>query len=235
MRRATAPSAIATGRPPRRVSPGHTRSTRRTTWPRISPRRPGRALEGRTLPTSGSSGSSVRELPTADCQVLRGHGGRPALPGGRGGPPRGGADALDAAGNVYVTDTASTEILVLRAGSTELETLVPKDKFVAPSGIVASEDGKHLWVADVVLPPADEGRRRGRGALLRGERPGQRGRERGLVHRRARGNRHSQAPALAHQPSRRARMCFTMATACWRPFSMKSLPISMPAATTPAT
>ena len=58
--------------------------------------------------------------------------------------------ALDAAGNVYVTDTASTEILVLRAGFTELETLVPKDKFVAPSGIVASEDGKHLWVADVV-------------------------------------------------------------------------------------
>jgi hypothetical protein len=57
--------------------------------------------------------------------------------------------ALDAAGNVYVTDTASTEILVLRAGSAELETLVPKDNFVAPSGIVASEDGKHLWVADV--------------------------------------------------------------------------------------
>lgn len=57
--------------------------------------------------------------------------------------------ALDAAGNVYVTDTASTEILVLRAGSRELETLVPKDNFVAPSGIVASEDGRHLWVADV--------------------------------------------------------------------------------------
>ena len=57
--------------------------------------------------------------------------------------------ALDAAGNVYVTDAASTEILVLRAGSAELETLVPKDNFVAPGGIVASEDGKHVWVADV--------------------------------------------------------------------------------------
>jgi len=57
--------------------------------------------------------------------------------------------ALDADGNVYVTDTASTEILVLRAGAAELETLVPKDTFVAPGGIVASEDGKHLWVADV--------------------------------------------------------------------------------------
>ena len=57
--------------------------------------------------------------------------------------------ALDAAGNVYVTDTASTEILVLRAGSEDFETLVPKDSFVVPSGIVASEDGKHLWVADV--------------------------------------------------------------------------------------
>ena len=52
--------------------------------------------------------------------------------------------ALDAAGNVYVTDTASTEILVLRAGAAELETLVPKDTFVAPNGIVASADGKHL-------------------------------------------------------------------------------------------
>jgi hypothetical protein len=51
--------------------------------------------------------------------------------------------ALDAAGNVYVADAASTEILVLR------ETLVPKENFVAPSGIVASEDGKHLWVADI--------------------------------------------------------------------------------------
>jgi hypothetical protein len=57
--------------------------------------------------------------------------------------------ALDAAGNVYVADTASTEILVLRAGSSGLETLVPKDRFVAPGGIAASVDGKHLWVADV--------------------------------------------------------------------------------------
>lgn len=57
--------------------------------------------------------------------------------------------AFDAAGNVYVADTASTEILVLRAGSEDFETLVPKDKFLVPSGIVASEDGRHLWVADV--------------------------------------------------------------------------------------
>jgi sugar lactone lactonase YvrE len=58
--------------------------------------------------------------------------------------------ALDTAGNVYAADTVSTEILVLRAGSSELETLVPQDRFVAPNGIVASEDGSHLWVSDVV-------------------------------------------------------------------------------------
>lgn len=57
--------------------------------------------------------------------------------------------ALDAAGNVYVTDAAAAEILVLHAGSSKLETLVPEGTFIAPNGIVASEDGKNLWVSDV--------------------------------------------------------------------------------------
>ncbi len=56
--------------------------------------------------------------------------------------------ALDAAGNVYVTDTESAEIHVLRAGESELKTLVKKSSFVAPAGIVSSPDGTHLYVAD---------------------------------------------------------------------------------------
>ena len=56
--------------------------------------------------------------------------------------------ALDAAGDVYVTDTESAEIHVLRAGESELKTLVKKSSFVAPAGIASSPDGKHLYVAD---------------------------------------------------------------------------------------
>jgi len=56
---------------------------------------------------------------------------------------------LDAAGNVYVTDTESAEIHVLRAGDGELKTLVPKGPLVAPNGIALSADGRHLYVADV--------------------------------------------------------------------------------------
>jgi sugar lactone lactonase YvrE len=56
---------------------------------------------------------------------------------------------LDAAGNVYVTDTESAEVHVLKAGEGKLETLVKRGPFVAPNGIAASADGKHLYVADV--------------------------------------------------------------------------------------
>ena len=56
---------------------------------------------------------------------------------------------LDPAGNVYVTDTESAEVLVLEAAGTELKTLVKKGPFVAPNGIAMSADGKHLYVADV--------------------------------------------------------------------------------------
>lgn len=56
--------------------------------------------------------------------------------------------ALDAAGNVYVTDTESAEVHVLRAGSGELKPLASKGPLVAPAGIASSADGKHLYVAD---------------------------------------------------------------------------------------
>jgi len=58
--------------------------------------------------------------------------------------------ALDAAGDVYVTDTEAAEVHVLRAGGGELKTLVPNGRFVAPNGIALSADEKHLYVADVV-------------------------------------------------------------------------------------
>jgi sugar lactone lactonase YvrE len=56
---------------------------------------------------------------------------------------------LDATGNVYLTDTESARIHVLKAGEGELRTLVPEGRFVAPNGIVSSADGKDLYVADV--------------------------------------------------------------------------------------
>ena len=56
---------------------------------------------------------------------------------------------IDVAGNVYVTDTESAEVHVLKAGDGELKTLVPKGPFVAPNGVALSADGKHLYVADV--------------------------------------------------------------------------------------
>lgn len=56
---------------------------------------------------------------------------------------------LDAAGNVYVTDTESAEVRVLKAGEGELKTLLKMALFVAPNGIASSADGKHLYVADV--------------------------------------------------------------------------------------
>jgi streptogramin lyase len=56
---------------------------------------------------------------------------------------------LDAAGNVYVTDTEAAEVHVLKSGESELKTLVKRGPFVAPNGIALSADGKHLYVADV--------------------------------------------------------------------------------------
>ena len=56
---------------------------------------------------------------------------------------------LDAAGNVFVTDTELGEVHVLKAGGKKLKTLVAQGRFIAPNGIALSADGKHLYVADV--------------------------------------------------------------------------------------
>jgi hypothetical protein len=57
--------------------------------------------------------------------------------------------ALDGAGNVWVTDTASGEIHVLRVGAPELTVVSPAGTFIAPKGVVVSPDGTRVWVADL--------------------------------------------------------------------------------------
>jgi sugar lactone lactonase YvrE len=57
--------------------------------------------------------------------------------------------AVDAAGNVWVTDTASGEVHVLRAGAPELTPVAPQKTFIAPKGIAVSPDGARVWVADL--------------------------------------------------------------------------------------
>ncbi len=57
--------------------------------------------------------------------------------------------AVDAAGNVWVTDVASGEVHVLRAGAEELAVVAPAGAFVAPKGVAVSPDGTRVWVADL--------------------------------------------------------------------------------------
>jgi hypothetical protein len=64
-------------------------------------------------------------------------------------PHQFGGLAVDRAGNVWVTDTASGEVHVLRAGAPELAAVAPARTFIAPKGIAASEDGEKIWVADL--------------------------------------------------------------------------------------
>jgi hypothetical protein len=64
-------------------------------------------------------------------------------------PHQFGGLAVDAAGNVWVTDTASGEVHVLKAGAEELTAVAPARTFVAPKGIAVSPDGARVWVADL--------------------------------------------------------------------------------------
>ncbi|MGA7990412.1 MAG: hypothetical protein WCC53_03165, partial [Thermoanaerobaculia bacterium] len=57
--------------------------------------------------------------------------------------------AVDRKGDVWVTDTASGEVFVLRPGAPELAVVAPEKTFVAPKGIVVSPDGERVWVADL--------------------------------------------------------------------------------------
>ena len=64
-------------------------------------------------------------------------------------PHQFGGLAVDAAGNVWITDTASGEIHVLRAGAEELAVAAAAGAFVAPKSIAVSSDGTRVWVADL--------------------------------------------------------------------------------------
>ncbi|HRI72497.1 MAG TPA: DUF4440 domain-containing protein [Polyangium sp.] len=56
--------------------------------------------------------------------------------------------AVDGEGNVFVSDPVASMLYVLRPGQTALEPYVTKGKFGGPQGIVATSDGKSLFVAD---------------------------------------------------------------------------------------
>ncbi len=64
-------------------------------------------------------------------------------------PHQFGGLAVDAAGSVWVTDTASGEIHVLRAGAEELAVVAAAGAFVAPKSVAVSSDGTRVWVSDL--------------------------------------------------------------------------------------
>lgn len=59
--------------------------------------------------------------------------------------------ALNAAGDVFVTDTATGEIFALRHETDELEIFIPAGTFESPNGIDISKDGRKLFISDVPL------------------------------------------------------------------------------------
>ena len=56
--------------------------------------------------------------------------------------------AVNLRGDLFVTDSTSGEVLVIRADRDRLEVLVPAGSFLAPNGITLSDDGRTLFVAD---------------------------------------------------------------------------------------
>ena len=56
--------------------------------------------------------------------------------------------ALDRSGNVYVSDSASPGIWILRAGASTLEPFLVPGPFTSPQGLDLSADGKSLFLAD---------------------------------------------------------------------------------------
>ena len=58
------------------------------------------------------------------------------------------AMAVDRAGNVYISDSGTPGIYLLRRGSDRLETFIPSDVFRSTQGLAFSRDQKTLYVAD---------------------------------------------------------------------------------------
>jgi len=57
--------------------------------------------------------------------------------------------ALNAEGDVFVTDTASGEIFTVRHEKDELEVFIPAGRFESPNGIAISKDGRKLFISDL--------------------------------------------------------------------------------------
>lgn len=64
-------------------------------------------------------------------------------------PHQFGGLAVGGDGSVWVTDTITGEVFVLRKGAGELAVVAPAGTFVAPKGIAVSPDGTRVWVADL--------------------------------------------------------------------------------------
>ena len=59
--------------------------------------------------------------------------------------------ALNAEGDVFVTDTATGEIFTVRREKDELEIFIPAGRFHSPNGIAISNDGRKLFISEVPL------------------------------------------------------------------------------------
>lgn len=57
--------------------------------------------------------------------------------------------ALNAQGDVFVTDTGSGEVFTVRQNKDALEVFIPTGTFTAPNGCAISDDGRKLFISDV--------------------------------------------------------------------------------------
>ena len=57
--------------------------------------------------------------------------------------------AVNAEGDVFVTDTATGEIFSVRRERDELEIFIPAGRFESPNGIAISDDGRMLFISDL--------------------------------------------------------------------------------------
>jgi sugar lactone lactonase YvrE len=57
--------------------------------------------------------------------------------------------AINAEGDVFVTDTATGEIFLVSQEKDELEIFIPSGRFESPNGIAISNDGRKLYISDL--------------------------------------------------------------------------------------